>query len=124
MNTQDDQAKEVVEAEAGETQATAPQANAPGNGSGGYIILFFILGFVASLILGWAIFPRLLYSKKQQPVALNHALHNDEVDNGCESCHFFREDGSYAGVSKLEQCIDCHEEVQGETESEAIFVSE
>jgi hypothetical protein len=124
MSTQDDQAKEVVEAEAGETQVTAPQAKELGTGSSGYIILFFILGFVASLILGWAIFPTLLYSKKQQPVTFNHALHNGEVDNECESCHFFREDGSYSGVPKLEQCIDCHEEVQGETESEAIFVSE
>jgi len=50
----------------------------------GPIILFFIIGFAASLVLGWGIFPKLLYSQKHQPIQFNHALHNIEVD-GCES---------------------------------------
>ncbi|MEZ4527169.1 MAG: menaquinone reductase multiheme cytochrome c subunit QrcA [Desulfobacterales bacterium] len=95
-----------------------------GSGSGGFAILFFIVGLAASLIVGWVIFPKLLYSQKKQPFDFNHALHNELVDNGCESCHFFREDGSYAGVPTLEQCAGCHEDVQGETEDEAIFVNE
>ena len=90
----------------------------------GPIILFFIFGLVVSLIIGWVVFPKLLYSRKQQPVAFNHALHNELVDEGCESCHFFREDGSYSGVPKLAQCIDCHEEVNGEDPEEAKFVNE
>jgi len=92
-------------------------------GPGGPIILFFIVGLAASLVLGWVVFPKLLYSKKQQPFDFNHALHVEETGD-CESCHFFREDGSYAGVPKLAQCIDCHEEVQGDSPDEAIFVSE
>jgi hypothetical protein len=94
------------------------------NGSGGPIILFFILGLAASLILGWVVFPKLLYSQKKQPIDFNHALHMEQVDNGCESCHYFREDGTYAGVPKLAACIDCHEEVMGESENEAKFVEE
>ena len=70
------------------------------------------------------VFPKLLYSQKKQPFDFNHALHNELVDEGCESCHFFREDGSFAGAPKLEQCVGCHEEVQGETEEEEIFVNE
>jgi hypothetical protein len=93
-------------------------------GAGGPIILFFILGLIASLIVGWVIFPKLLYSQKKQPVGFNHALHNEEVEDGCESCHFFREDGTYSGVPKLAQCIDCHEEVNGEDPGEAKFVNE
>ncbi len=89
----------------------------------GFILLFFILGLVSSLLTGWVAFPKLLYSQKSQPFDFNHAIHLDMVD-GCESCHFFREDGTYAGVPKLAQCIDCHEEVQGGTEDEAIFVEE
>ncbi|MDX9818915.1 MAG: cytochrome c3 family protein, partial [Desulfococcus multivorans] len=81
---------------------------------GGFALLFFIVGLVASLIVGWVIFPKLLYSQKRQPFDFNHKLHNELVGEGCESCHFFREDGSYAGVPKLAQCIDCHESVQGE----------
>ncbi|QTA84336.1 menaquinone reductase multiheme cytochrome c subunit QrcA [Desulfonema magnum] len=95
-----------------------------GDGSGGFIILFFIIGLVASLISGWLLFPKLLYSEKKQPIDFNHALHMELVDEGCESCHFFREDGTYAGVPKLAQCIDCHEEVQGESPDEATFVEE
>lgn len=124
MSTLDDQANQAVAAETSEAEETTFQLNEQGKGSGGYIILFFILGFVASLILGWVIFPNLLYSQRKQPVEFNHALHNGEVDEACESCHFFREDGSYSGVPKLAQCIDCHEEVQGESTAEAQFVSE
>lgn len=100
----------------------AEPASSPKGGAGGSILLSFILGLVASLILGWVVFPQLLYSKKAQPFDFNHVLHMEEVSEGCESCHFFREDGSFNGVPKLAQCIDCHEEVQGETEDEAVFV--
>jgi len=106
------------------TPPTDPEQTAPGKGAGGPITLFFILGLVASLVLGWVIFPQLLYSKKEQPIQFNHVLHNELVDDGCESCHFFREDGTYSGVPKLAQCIDCHEEVQGESEEEAKFVNQ
>ena len=106
------------------TPPTDPEAQAKDSGAGGTITLFFIIGLVASLVLGWVIFPQLLYSEKAQPIQFNHVLHNELVDNGCESCHFFREDGTYSGVPKLAQCIDCHEEVQGETEEEAKFVNQ
>jgi len=101
-----------------------PAAHQPGAGAAGPITLFFILGLAASLVLGWVIFPQLLYSQREQPIQFNHVLHNDLVDNGCESCHFFREDGTYSGVPKLAQCIDCHEEVQGESDEEEKFVAQ
>ncbi len=94
------------------------------NGAGGPIILFLIIGLIASLIVGWIIFPKLLYSQKRQPIDFNHVIHVETVDEGCESCHFFREDGSFSGVPKLEQCIDCHEEAQGENPEEITFVEE
>ncbi|MDP2644112.1 MAG: menaquinone reductase multiheme cytochrome c subunit QrcA [Desulfobacterales bacterium] len=94
-------------------------------GPGGFIILFFIIGLSAAWIGGWVIFPKVLYSKKEQPVQFNHLIHNPLVKNGCESCHFFREDGSFAGVAKLAQCVSgCHEEVQGIDPQEAVFVNE
>ena len=95
-----------------------------GDGAGGAITLFFIIGLVASLVVGWVIFPNLLYSQKKQPVDFNHALHMELVDDDCQSCHFFREDGTYSGVPKLAQCIDCHEDVNGEDPEEEKFVTE
>ncbi len=102
----------------------APSGETDASGAGGPIILFFILGLAASLIVGWVVFPKLLYSQKNQPIEFNHVLHNELVEDGCESCHFFREDGSYHGVPKLDQCIECHEEVNGEDPEEARFVNE
>ena len=111
--------------------AAGPQSITPssgteesGSGGGAPVILFFVLGLIASLIVGWVIFPQVLYSQKKQPVDFNHLLHNDEVEDGCESCHFFRDDGTFSGVPKLSQCIDCHEEVNGEDPEEEKFVNE
>lgn len=94
------------------------------NGAGGFVVLFFFVGFLASLVVGWIVYPALLYSQKSQPFDFNHQTHLELVDEGCESCHYFREDGTYAGVPKLAQCVDCHEEVQGESKDEEIFVNE
>ena len=86
------------------------------------IMASFVIGLAASLIFGWVIFPKLLYSQKRQPVDYNHAIHLGLVDNGCQSCHFYREDGSFSGIPKLENCAQCHESMQGETEAEKILV--
>ena len=126
MSTED-KAKEVsaeAQDQESKTPPTDPEHIEPGQGAGGPITLFFILGLVASLVLGWVIFPQFLYSQKEQPVQFNHVLHNELVEDGCESCHFFREDGTYSGVPKLAQCIDCHEEVNGESPEEEKFVNE
>lgn len=115
-----DNSKDISKKAAGKTNHTTSKDK----GSNGPIILFFILGLAASMILGWAIFPKLLYSQKRQPIDFNHVLHVAEVTNGCKSCHFLRTDGTFSGVPKLAQCIDCHEEVQGESPDEIKFVEE
>ncbi|MGD8494301.1 MAG: cytochrome c3 family protein, partial [Desulfobacterales bacterium] len=125
--TSEEQANAAI-AKDQQTSTSSPEINpsteTDTDGVGGPIILFFILGLAASLIVGWVVFPKLLYSQKKQPIEYNHALHNELVEDGCESCHFFREDGSYHGVPKLDQCIECHEEVNGEDPEEARFVNE
>ena len=125
-----DEKNNAVSGDTGDQEPITPSSGhdttgKPDNdGATGPIILFFIAGLIASLVVGWVVFPKLLYSQKRQPVDFNHALHNELVDEGCESCHFFREDGTYSGVPKLAQCIDCHEEVNGEDPEEAKFVNE
>lgn len=125
MSTKEDKTKDSLEAEVHESAVPVQdeEKNDPGLFQG-TMIVSFVIGLAVSLLIGWVVFPALLYSEKKQPFDFNHALHNELVDNGCESCHFFREDGTYAGVPKLEQCIDCHEDVQGDTEDERIFVEE
>lgn len=102
---------------AGDTNTSCPDTK----GSGPYILLFFIIGLALSMVVGWAVFPKLLYSQKNQPFDFNHKAHLEEVDNGCQSCHFFREDGTFSGSPRLEQCLGCHDELQGQSEDEKIF---
>jgi menaquinone reductase, multiheme cytochrome c subunit len=100
-----------------------PPAETP-SGGGAYMFLFFIIGLSLSMVVGWAVFPKALYSTKNQPFDFNHKMHLEEVDNGCQSCHFFRADGTFSGAPRLDQCTGCHDEVLGESEDEAIFVKQ
>jgi menaquinone reductase, multiheme cytochrome c subunit len=94
----------------------------PDSGSrGAYVLLFFIIGIVVSMVFGWVVFPKLLYSRKSQPFDFNHKRHLELVGDGCQSCHFFRPDGSFSSVPRLAQCLQCHEEMQGRSSDEAIF---
>jgi menaquinone reductase, multiheme cytochrome c subunit len=115
-SNEDPKPKDVAE----EAHSPAPK----GGGGGAYLILYFFIGLTLSMVVGWMIFPKVLYSKKSQPFDFNHKLHLEQVDDGCQSCHFFRKDGTFSGVPRLAQCIDCHEDVIGESENEAIFVEQ
>ncbi len=99
-------------------------ASSKQSGGGALIFLFFIIGLALSMVVGWAVLPKALYSKKNQPFDFNHKMHLEQVDNSCESCHFFREDGTFSGSPRLAQCTGCHEEVQGESADEAVFVEQ
>ena len=112
MSSSDNDTKEIAENAGGETAVASLVDNGKKKeekGSSGPIFLFFLVGVFASLIVGWVIFPKLLYSQKKQPIDFNHQLHMDRPDDGCQSCRFYRDDGSYAGVPTLAQCTDCHE---------------
>jgi len=95
--------------------------------------LFLLAGVVPSLIVGWILFPMVLYSSQQQPFNFSHAIHTNP-DIGIEGetetevclyCHSFRDDGTFAGIPKLETCLMCHEDPEspyGDTEDEKIFL--
>jgi hypothetical protein len=83
----------------------------------------FFISLVIHLFIGWIVFPKLLYSEKQQPIDFNHKLHTEEMGE-CEGCHYFREDGSYSGIPKLSNCTECHEEAVGEDPEEQKMVEE
>ena len=118
MNTTDDKSKHV--SDGGETGVNT-LAEDKGLLA---VILSFLVGLVISLVIGWVVYPALLYSEQEQPIQFDHDLHMYEVMDGCESCHFFREDGTFAGVPTLEQCIDCHQYPIGDSEAELKFVEE
>jgi hypothetical protein len=122
MSTVDEHEKDIPAEDAGGEGPPPPDPEQKSKATA-YVIFFFFVGLIASLIVGWIIFPQLLYSQKEQPIDFNHALHNELVGD-CASCHYFREDGTFSGVPGLWSCIDCHEDVQGEDPEEEKFVTE
>ncbi|MGE4297061.1 MAG: menaquinone reductase multiheme cytochrome c subunit QrcA [Desulfovibrionaceae bacterium] len=84
----------------------------------------FVVGIVAALILGWWVFPNMLFSEKIQPIRFSHKVHMDGAGMACDDCHSYREDGSFAGLPKLAQCAECHEEAQGEDPEELRFIED
>ncbi|MDQ7031151.1 MAG: menaquinone reductase multiheme cytochrome c subunit QrcA [Desulfonauticus sp.] len=88
------------------------------------LVLPFLFGLVGALIVGWWLFPELLYSKKTQPIRFSHKVHVEDQGMSCDECHSYREDGSFAGIPTTEQCAECHSEVQGDDPAEKKFVEE
>ena len=94
--------------------------SASGKGGLGGIV-FLLAGFILASIVGWVVFPKVLYSQKTQPINFSHAAHQD---NACEDCHYFKEDGTYSGTGQTESCAECHESAMTDSEDEAILISE
>lgn len=88
--------------------------------SGG--VLPFVIGFLITLVLGWAFIPGLFYTKMEQPVRFSHQVHVDGQGMTCDQCHLFREDGSFAGLPSNEECGMCHyvEVVDDPTDTAAV----
>lgn len=105
--------------------ATAGTAEELKNDTGlGLGVIFFIVAFLICFLSGWLLFPKLLYSKHEQPFNFDHVLHVEETGD-CESCHYLRDDGTFSGIPKLASCLDCHtDEPMGETVDEAVFAAE
>jgi hypothetical protein len=76
--------------------------------------IFFVAGLIVALIIGWVVYPALLYSERSQPLHFSHAHHGPDSSAGmeCEDCHYFYEDGSFSGIPKLEKCMECHEDAE------------
>ncbi|MCK4388917.1 MAG: cytochrome c3 family protein [Desulfobacterales bacterium] len=123
MSTTEEKEKTVAEGEQETAEhAAAPEQLEPVTWRFLIPIVLFGVGFVVSLFIGWVIFPKIIYCEKHQPIDFSHSVHQEAVDEGCESCHFFREDGSFSGIPKLENCAECHEEAMGENPEEAKLI--
>lgn len=84
----------------------------------------FVAGLVLALIVGWWVYPTLLFAKKEQPIAFNHQVHLVKAGMACSDCHTLRDDGSFRGVPTTAECATCHSAVQGNSPNEKRFVEE
>jgi len=85
-------------------------------------LAFFGVGFLVFLIIGWIIYPQILFSTKTQPIKFNHKVHIEGEGMSCTDCHSFRDDGTYAGFPLIDNCMECHEDALGESKAEAELI--
>ena len=83
----------------------------------------FVLGLIAGLILGWWIYPQVLFSEKEQPISYNHEAHL-KAGLSCQDCHVQRSNCCYAQVPTTESCAMCHYKMLTGTPSEKILLNE
>ncbi len=81
----------------------------------------FLLGFLGAAAVGWVLFPDVLFVANEQPFRFSHQVHVEGQEMSCEDCHYFRDDGSYAGFPSNEECMNCHD--VGEPEDRAIVLA-
>ncbi|MCF8029921.1 MAG: cytochrome c family protein [Desulfohalobiaceae bacterium] len=68
----------------------------------------FLLGIAAALVVGWIIFPKVLYVQETQPVRFSHKLHMEQIGE-CNLCHSNREERAYATrMPSTKDCALCH----------------
>lgn len=98
-------------------------------------LVYFLAGLIPALFVGWILFPVILYSEQDQPFNFSHQIHMDpEIVDGIEGetdaekclyCHNFRDDGTFAGIPRLDKCTECHDDPEspmGETIDEQKFL--
>ena len=88
-------------------------------------LLIAAAGFSATVAAGWFVLPEALYRTAEQPVQFNHAAHTGgDSKMPCQDCHAIQDDGAFAGVPTLSNCVTCHSEAMGQTKAELRFVNE
>lgn len=58
----------------------------------------------------------------QQPLAFNHRVHVEELAFECSDCHLYALTSVRATIPNIDNCADCHEEMQGESAAEAALI--
>jgi hypothetical protein len=86
-------------------------------------VLLFLSGIALALIAGWAVFPKVLYVQKEQPLDFYHKTHSEKSGLAtCDSCHVVAANGEFSGIPRSDVCAGCHTEKLGTTETEDILV--
>ena len=86
-------------------------------------VVVFGLGLATALLIGWFAFPRVLYTRQNQPLAFLHKTHAGKSGYAeCGQCHALREDGTFGGIPSLDTCTSCHSDRMGTSKDEGVLV--
>ena len=83
-----------------------------------------LAGAGLALLVGWVVFPQILYTSRAQPEDFSHITHMGQAGLDCAACHYVRADGSFAGRPDLARCAECHSTPLGKSRSEARLIAE
>lgn len=87
--------------------------------------MFFLGGFILAMVVGWFVFPLILYKNQAQPMQFSHKTHaGDKVGMSCPDCHVLADDGRFQGIPAIAKCAECHSVQVGESQSEKVLVEE
>jgi hypothetical protein len=83
-------------------------------------VLLTFLGLLAAGAVGAPAVFALFGSRPPivQPVAFNHRLHVEDNGLACVDCHIYVTTQTFAGLPRVEKCLECHEEAQTESPEE------
>lgn len=86
---------------------------------------YFAAGLCFMLIVGWFVFPGVLYERIEQPLQFSHKVHTGQTAAlACTDCHEIKADGRFTGIPLLEKCASCHQSAIGTSPHEKKLVDE
>ena len=97
--------------------SSSPEVNTKeqDKGSTGPVILFFYCRTACKSYFGMDhLSQAALLARKNSPSILTMCCIWRKLKTGVKVVISFERTGTYSGVPKLDQCIDCHEEIQGD----------
>ena len=83
-----------------------------------------VAGLAAAMVIGWWVYPGLLFAERQQPGPFSHQAHLVKVGMACSDCHTLRDDGSFRGLPTTADCAVCHQGPQGDSPQEKKFIAD
>ncbi len=85
----------------------------------------FFAGLAGTLLLGWIVFPYLIFRSVDQPLQFSHKTHTgDNIGLKCVDCHTYDKDGRFIGIPATKVCRPCHSEPVGTSNEDTRLVTD
>lgn len=84
----------------------------------GVSVLIVVMGVVVSLFLALYEVGVVTSYQPSQPIAFPHSIHAGQNGIDCKYCHNSVEKSKSAGIPTVNVCMNCHKQVQGNTEEQ------
>lgn len=86
-------------------------------------VLIVVLGLIVSLILALYEIGVVTSYQPSQPIAFPHSVHAGDNGIDCKYCHNSVEKSKSAGIPTVNVCMNCHKQVQGDSEEDLKQIS-